>query len=420
MAAPLPPKLCINTLVCSESQGFFDFPSLIDEENTYIRWGWSRTPGDQTFEFSSSPFGGLANVHNDTEGDDLWAWALQNQRYASALTLAWQNHWRSQNINNLISALDANDGPAAPSGYGYDHIYGQGLAMLREFNGDTAGDATMAALMTRINDRFQRLGTPAAMAYWGSRGPARWLIVACYVAEVTQNAADIALRDSLIDAWMTSTDWEDSSTTNIVTGGSYFVSREQAVGVNPPNGGGNYDAGRRFNSTFSVGLHTEALWRAFLVTGRADIRTRLIQLAEYVRHYAHRPSWQFPNVGSRFGHEGNGSGFYENDGDGTSVNRTSKDCSYDTALVNSQVFGYKLTGDVSFLSKAQTFLSRGTHFAAGHPADGGGARRSADDEVDHFLDTMNNPDGNYFDYNKGELQYAYQVFENGGLPALIG
>jgi hypothetical protein len=36
------------------------------------------------------------------------------------------------------------------------------------------------------------------------------------------------------------------------------------------------------------------------------------------------------------------------------------------------------------------------------------------------VDTLHSPDQFLFEYNKGELQYSYLLFENGGNPIVMG
>src|SRR5262249_57970587 len=96
------------------------------------------------------------------------------------------------------------------------------------------------------------------------------------------------------------------------------------------------------------------------------------------------------------------------------------DPAYDTAMVNTLVIGYKLTGSTSMLTLAKDMFRRGTIYGAGAESDPPLTRIVGPTEVSHFVDTLTNPDTIFFDYNKGELQYSYLLFENGGNPIVMG
>jgi hypothetical protein len=76
------------------------------------------------------------------------------------------------------------------------------------------------------------------------------------------------------------------------------------------------------------------------------------------------------------------------------------------------MMGYKLTGDSHFYCRAQYFFNRGTKGIYGSSTE----RETADQEFKHLVDSkFATATGNvYLDYNRGELQYTYMVFENGG------
>jgi hypothetical protein len=76
------------------------------------------------------------------------------------------------------------------------------------------------------------------------------------------------------------------------------------------------------------------------------------------------------------------------------------------------VLGYKFTGETALLAKAKARFRSGTQYADG----GAGTAKEPANQVHHYIDTLT--DGLYFSYNKGELQYNYLIFENGGVPPL--
>ena len=92
--------------------------------------------------------------------------------------------------------------------------------------------------------------------------------------------------------------------------------------------------------------------RMWIQTGSEILRERLIKMARYVQWYAHRSAWNYPNVGSRFGHGPDGGYFHNSPQDGISPTEAGKTCVYDSSIINLMVFGYKLTGEQDMLDFA--------------------------------------------------------------------
>lgn len=365
-----------------------------------------------------------SNMHNDTEGDELWTWDQQWKRHGDkpvgngSTTKDWRDNLLSVFKSDLLNELDQHEAPGRPgSGYGYDHLYCQGLSLIYHDTADAEILPVLSGVRTRLEavSQYQNLasGGTLSVANWEGRNVARWTISAAYATQATGDPAWAAVRDNLVRAYETSPDWEEGGV--IANGGGmYFAGRGQSNFVGGSGGPAAYDNGRRFHSAFQIGQVTEGMWRCYVQTGSAVLADRLVKMARYVQHYAHDPAWSFPNVGSRFGHEGNGARFHISPGDGSATN-AAKDCSYDIGLVNLMVIGYKLTGDTSLLSFARTLFSRGNHY------DPGGDRRlwAPLDEVHKYVDLQCDPTRKRFQFNKGQLQYCYQLFENGGNPAIL-
>jgi hypothetical protein len=103
------------------------------------------------------------------------------------------------------------------------------------------------------------------------------------------------------------------------------------------------------------------------------------------------------------------------------------DGSYTVSIVNLLVMGYKFTGDSTFLVgsplpgggpySAQYCFNRGTKNQYGSLTQ----RECADNVAGHFVDTrFDTSTGSVYLYNnKGELQYTYLIFENGGAPTVF-
>jgi hypothetical protein len=394
----------------------YDVPNQAAEQATYdsaLTWAW--TASDKVPEFAvtyGGPTSASFDVHDLSEGDDLWTHYQQYRRTGNPLYRTWALGWRNYFVSGAYRSGFAASGES--TGFLYDHMYGPGLVLWAHYENDAAALAeaeTLAGIVESHNSGVTPGST--AMAYWGSRSKARHLILATYVAEKTGSARWTGLRDKLIDAWVRSPDWRTGA-----AGGNYFISREQASSVGT-NGAAAYDAGRRINSAFQFALHAEALWRAYLATGRSDVRDKLVNMALWAEYYAHDPAYVNPMVGAWYGQNGDLSRWHR-DGDSGSTNVKGTDPVYDTASVNTLVIGYKLTGRASMLNLARTMFRRGTIFAAGSSGDPPTTKLVADNQVHHYVDTLTNPDGYLFDYNKGELQYTYLLFENGGNPIVMG
>lgn len=390
----------------------YDVPDQAAEQATYdnvLNWNW--TASDKTPEFSnnySGPDSSGFDIHDAAEGDDLWTHYQQYLRTGNVVYRNWAEGWRDYYVNGYLNDLQSSCGP----GFLYDHTFGWGLVLWAHYENDPAALSAAEAIGAQI-ESYRAGTTPGSepIAYWGSRSYARHTLLAVYLAEKTGAQRWVDLRDMLLDNLVQSPDWETG-----VVGGNYFVGRDQmpAAGTNASA----YDAGRRVNSAFQFALHTEALWRGYLATGREDIRDKLVDIALWTEYYAHDPSWVNPMVGAWFGQNGDLTRWHR-DTDSGNTNVKGADPSYDTAIVNSLVIGYKLTGQTTMLNLAKTMFRRGTIFAPGSVVDAPFTKLVADNEVHHFVDTLTNPDVFLFDYNKGELQYSYLLFENGGNPVVL-
>ncbi len=408
--------------------GYFTIPSQTDEQNTYTNvLGWAWTTGDKTPEHASTaPTISVSNIHGDTEGDDFWAHYQQYRRteQGNATSLSWSNAWRTWFTGTYYTQLTTTDGPD----FNYDHIYSSGAAAYGHFENNAACKTLVENLATLIETKtasWPQAGTPGEYFYWGLRQYGRWLQVACNQAQLNPIPRWTNLLDKVINNLMLSTDWEDKTNSPIRFGGMYFTSGFAGPYTDSGITEAQYAAGRRGQSSFSTSILVEGFWRAWLITGRTDVKNRLIEMAKFAYYYAHNPSFVNVMCGSYYGHDKGGYWTSHPGGAHTNPNTSPTDCSYDTSQVNTLVFGYKLTGHKGMLRRAHIHLRKGTQYTdSGYNPNPGsvyGETKKPDNEVDHFLDTqVDTSSGSVqFGFNKGELQYAYQVFENGGVPALI-
>ena len=248
---------------------------------------------------------------------------------------------------------------------------------------------------TRSNNAYPVPGQ-FRMAFYSVREGARHLLLATRAAEVTNNPRWIALRDRLINLWLQSPDWDAR--------GMYFFGDYE---TNNYLGAGTYAAGARIVSPFQVGILAEAFDQAYRTTGRTALRDRLIAMARFVDQYGLDPGCQY--TGYRFGIRNDQAYHNYSDGNTSSCTAGFWDSSYSTSLVNVLVRGYKYTGDTSLYERAKYFFNRGTKGIYGNPT----TRTASDTAVHHFVDTrFDSSSGNfYMNYNKGELQYTYLLFE---------
>jgi hypothetical protein len=378
-------------------------PSLADERQTYQRWGWVWTASDepQASPDDSGYTVGSVDLHNDTEGDDLWSYLNMHNRLAASghpaatrylnRATAWAKYFKDQYLADY-----------AKDPY-KQHAYGQGLAQwARQFNDSAALTRVVDIAKTYRNEWLPWPG-PKAMSYYGPRGYARQLLFAVVAGDAITDANVVDLRDRLLDLWINSTDWDN-------TRGMYWVSEEQAGydGL-----GTQYSQGLRYTMAFQINILAEAFWRAYASPNVSDarksaVRSKLIAMATFVRDNGVHPTRQYS--GSRFGWWPSQGGTWHNIG-ATGF----ADPVYTTAHVGLMAMGYKLTGDQSFLDRGRHYLNRGTKGEYGT-----GNRLAPDNEVHHFIDSLFGSEGIWLAANGGELQYTYLIFENGGVPTVVG
>jgi hypothetical protein len=412
--APLraPPPSAPPPTPPQSASSFYEVPSQIDEENTYTNvLGWMWDARDKAFNFAPDPgvLTSSIDIHGDTEADDLWTWYQQYLRTGSPLARTWAQRWRDYFVDVYPTDVVKDD-----FGYDYDHIYGWGLVLWGVKERDPMALAAAETIGDIAMSESKAFPSPTGtVGHGGGRRWARWTILATYLAQALAKPKWINYRDALLDRYANASNWEEAGTRGIVQGGHYFVSRGTYPGSRNWNNTGtaaNYDGGRRLNSTFMYGLHAEAVWRGYLATGRADLRDKLIKMARFVEYYGHDPSHDPKFTSAYFGHE-NGRHWHRNP--------NAASATYDISVVNTLVWGYKLTGTVNLLKRAHAHFRQGTRWSEGAPGSSG--RRPLVDEtgVYAFVDTRKNPERLYFTHNKGQLQYCYQLFESGGAPARL-
>ncbi len=381
-----------------------DAPSLEDERRTYRawRWNWSgsaepNVPGTVSYKVSNP------DLHGDTEGDDLWSYLMMyrrtNQQGYLIRAQAWARYFK-EDYRRCKGSIDYTY-CADRTNFGLDHLYGWGLVAYYEQFGDTDALAAAEAIAGDVEAIWAGRSNGYSMAFYNLRAGARHLLLVTRVAEATKKQRWITLRDKLIDLWLNSPDWD--------VRGMYFPNAEQ-TDIHYKLGNGAYDAGARVQSPFQIGALAEAFVQAYRTTGRTQLKDRLVAMARFVDRYGLDPRYQY--AGSVFGIV-NGNTWHNYSSTGSA---SFWDPVYTTSLVNLLVFGYKFTGDQKLLIRAEQFFNRGTKGIYGDPE----RRAAADDVVHHFVDSrFDSSSGDfYLAFNKGELQYTYAIFENGGAPTI--
>ncbi len=366
-------------------------PTLEDERNTYRNWGWTWNMNVEPAAVKEP----IANyyvtldpteVRYDTEADNLWTYLMMYRRSANTVYLnraqAWLRYFKDEYRDDLVS------------GDNFAHLYGVGLIAWYEHTceqGLCDDSALAAAEGIGVEEEKYWQSAVAGQFYmstYGLRKGGRNLMFATRLAEVTKAQRWISMRDKLIGLWLKSPDWDAR--------GMYFLGSED---TNEIVGAGAYTAGYRLQASFQIAILSEALYQAYRVTGRTDIRDRLLEMVKFVDKYGIDPNTQY--AGSAFGLAPDGSMWHKYESS-----------AYSTSLVNNLVMGYKLTGNAAYHNRAKYFFNRGTKGVYGDP----NKRTAPDDVVHHFVDTIFSSDEFFLSFNKGELQYTYMIFENGGMP----
>ncbi len=380
--------------------GGYPMPSLDDERATYLNWGWTWSPNVEpaavtepivNYYVTLDPY----EVRYETEADDLWNYLMMYRRTGNAVYLnrakAWLRYFKDEYLDDLV----AGDNFAHLYGVGllawYEHTCEQGSCDLEAF---TVAEGIAAEVENYVATYWSAPGSN--VAYYGPRKAARFLLFATRIAEVTKNQRWINLRDTLIELWLKEPSWDAR--------GMYFCGD---AFTDDNLGKGSWAAGARIQSAFQIGILMESFFRAYNATGRADLRDRMLAMINFVDQYGLDPVYQY--TGSTFGFV-NGKLWHSYSG--TTGIATFWESAYTTSLVNTLAMGYKLTGDSRFLDRAKHFFNRATKAKYGSPTE----RETADNVVHHFVDTIFSSDKWYLSYNKGELQYTYLIFENGGMP----
>jgi hypothetical protein len=201
------------------------------------------------------------------------------------------------------------------------------------------------------------------------------------------------LRDRMLERLLGSEDWDEEL-------GGYFAGEWSTDEI---MGAGSFAAGARITSAFQLGVLSEAFDHVYRVTGNEEVRRRMIRMADFVSTHGLDPTYDY--TAAFFGVVGGETWHSYGDEDPVEF----WDPVYTTSLVNVLVRGFRYSCEPRFFERACHFFERGNGGLYGQPVD----RAAPDGEVHHFVDSVmaSASGGFYLDYNKGELQYTYLLFE---------
>lgn len=406
--------------------GGYPMPTYADETTTYGKWSEVCNDGvlacweaaDFPTATPSPIIDPAIDLHNDTEADDLWTYLHQYIRTGDATFLTWAQAWRNWWVSLTIPGSAAFDGD---SGFEYDHVNCVGLVLQNEYDGDASALAQAQAIGAVLESFYatKTAGSYAISGNNGMRGFGRHLQCITRLAERTSLQRWIDLRDKLISILLQAPNYTTlaalktafpSLPITTLSGGMYFMNQFQTDARLPA---GSYVLGGRVQSPFHIGLLAEGMWHAYRVTGNTQIRDRLLEMAAYVDAYGLSGTYIYtgntygisPTCGKWHNYSGcNGSS------EGTA---TFWDPYYSIAQTNLLAMAYELTGVQAWYDRAHYFWLRGTkarYVGSSLPS------RITDTQINHYMDTRSDSatGHRYLDYNKGELQYTYLLFEGGG------
>ena len=418
-------------------------PTWSDEQAAYAARGLTTTASEldildandatqvSTFEGHSSE----SDTHGDTEGDFLWTAFHQHARLNGIRVAATNWLTRRDNLvpffrDNYLNQAAWND----DENNNHDHLYGWGLADYAIATGDTTAITTlnnMVAELVNWNATTFTIdpGDTDATAALGRRW-ARQLRFAVRAWEASPTAANLSWRDRVIDIVTQLGNWRDAGS-SLGYEVPYLGNTGNITDNRLDTPGQTYAGGARLTNTFHMGIMMDALWHAFRVLrAESDSRQqlcaqRLIDLATFYLNIPLTGETGMPVGGSGqngFLHLSLGYNINDNTpvyelGEGT------PDGVYSICPCNGLVMAYKLIANSSFLGVgSQPYLDRAWEVYQNFQASSSVQNPVGTGAISHYVDSQiqsNATGAQYLRNNKGELQYCYALFENGGSPLFV-
>lgn len=414
-------------------------PTLADELAAYSKWGLTclNTGGtgyggpypcltDADFPQGDVPFTSMdfSNIHQSSEGDDLWTYLWQYIRTSRANYLTRVNGWRNWWVSLTVGSGTQWNTDAGTSGFEMDHINCIGLVMKYQYDGDAAALAKAVELAGQIKTFYDPKPITAQVSTGnGLRGFGRHAQCIIRLAEVTGDVQWVTLRDKLVQMMLNTSSWQTVSSLVAAypstlgtlglppVGGMYFMNQTQTDARLPA---GSYALGGRITAGFHPGIMAEAMWQAWRVTGNTQIRDRILEMAAYVDAYGLDTSILY--TGNSYGIHPTCGIWHSYRGCTAPPFTGFADPNYTISNTNLLVMASELTtGTTSqyYYDRAQYFWRRtaqANYNGLGQP------NRIPDGNYNHYQDvkTASGDGHDNLDYNKGELQYTWRLFKGGG------
>jgi hypothetical protein len=379
----------------------FAIPSLDDERATYERWGLTWAPEAEPNVPAEPSFVVMdPDIHGDTEADDLWTYTMMHARTGEAGYLDRANAWRRYFVEDYAACVGGEGANFCydRDAFGADHLWGWGLLAWHETQPDPEALAAAEGIGAVMEDLWAADSPFGCLpsggcVYYGLRQIGRHLLLATRLAELTGDPRWASLRDTMIDKLLTAPEWDAER-------GMWF---QGDFGTDDALGAGAWAAGARVQSPFMIGVLGEGMDHAYRTTGNEELRARMIAMADYVD--VHGLDAQYDYTGSMFGIVDGET--WHNYGATEPVEFW--DPVYTTALVNVLARGWRYTCDPHYYERARHFFERGNRGIYGEPTE----TAAPEGTIHHFVDTVfDTSQGSfYLNYNKGELQYTYLLFD---------
>lgn len=405
------------------------FSTLDDERKSYQLWGWAWTTNKEPQDpLATGPNKSIPDytiswrnviVHGDTESDDLWQHSLMyfrtgQQSYwdrslAWARFMKWEYTFRTDgfsyagdsgyeqsgarvtraNITIPLTSADntylseTEDGRVDVQEWGGCHFWGWGLIDYYYLTGDR--DALEAAQdLGEISERILGWRTPGSYSVGNLGGPrqeARQFLFATRLYEATQLTRWQNLMNHIAQLFIQSPDWDTAR-------GSYLwdtAGHPKAV------------------STVHFGFTDHAFDRYYKITGNTTVRDRLVAMAYFVKNFG----LPLAPLGSE-ARTYTGNIIFDSPNPGDWFHSSRNDPAYTITLIDTLVRGYRLTGDLTLLSRAKLHWNLGSKQECCDLT----VAPVPDNQVGKFMNNWFLYDGirKYYSVNKGDLSYAHLLF----------
>ena len=362
------------------------------------------------------------DLHADTESDFLWtAYHMWKRLEGIKPNSIWADKVvvSKEFFITTYQTIQFDDSGAASgpteTDVNQDHAYGWGLCDwyasegASEPDGGAAALAAINQLVQSYNDWFSAGGqfpvAPGDTIFDRAPGMRRWarqLRFAVRAAEVSPTAFNIAWRDRVIDIVLQGPDFDPDAEAYVYADGAPRI-----------YDGFSYANGDRLANAFHSGILGDALYHAWRVLN-AEGDPRALTIGD--RLVKQGTFWR-DNGEDSVGEVQLLTGVNINSGVSLHNLGSSSQGIYTISPVATLVYAYKLTGDSSYLDKAWAYWMK---FQTNHGLQFVGGFTEGD--LSHYTDSQLASGDNFRNlaHNKGQLQYIYPLFENGGDPVVTG